>query len=181
MDLLGPRDASNTAAARGFWLLDSSAQRSTPTATRKPLLLFELDGLLLLRLAHRSLPGLLLNDPPRNTRAPGHHVPAAFARQQSGGLKICTSKNGSVKKIKVKNISPNLFDPNLFDRKFRRALRAHNNGTTTTRKKFRNSAVQYLRRPAAQHLSTVSIPRLNAPHRPRPESRRCNASRTGGC
>jgi len=55
MDLLGSRDASVTAAARGFWLLDSSAQRSTPTATRKPLLLFELDGLLLLRRAQRHV------------------------------------------------------------------------------------------------------------------------------
>ena len=81
MDMLRPQDASATTTACDFGLLDSSTQRDTPTTTRKPLLLFELAGLLLLRLAARQLAGLLFNDPPRNTRAPGHHVPAAFTRR----------------------------------------------------------------------------------------------------
>jgi hypothetical protein len=37
--------------------------------TRKPMLLLRLSSLLLLRTAHRTLFGLLLNAPPRNTQA----------------------------------------------------------------------------------------------------------------
>jgi hypothetical protein len=38
------------------------------THTRKPLLLFLLSGLFLLRIAARTFFSLLLNDPPRSTR-----------------------------------------------------------------------------------------------------------------
>jgi hypothetical protein len=109
MDVLRSQDASATTTACDFGLLDSSAHGTAPAPTRNPLLLFELDGLLLLRLAARALAGLLLNDPPRNTRPPELHVSAAFARQQSGGLKFRSSKNLPVKKIGAKNIPPNLF------------------------------------------------------------------------
>jgi len=40
-----------------------------PTTTRKPMLLFQLSGLLLLRTAPRALLSLLFHDPPRNTQA----------------------------------------------------------------------------------------------------------------
>jgi hypothetical protein len=88
MDVLRPQDASATATACDFGPLDSSAHGTAPAPTRNPLLLFELAGLLLLRLAARALAGLLLNDPPRDTRPPELDVSVAFARQQSGGLKL---------------------------------------------------------------------------------------------
>jgi len=37
-------------------------------ASRNPLLLFRLDGVLLLRFADRALLAVLFHDPPRNTR-----------------------------------------------------------------------------------------------------------------
>jgi hypothetical protein len=49
-------------------------------AKRKPLLLFRLVGLFLLRLAERSLLGLLFQEPPRRTRA------EQGASQGCGGL-----------------------------------------------------------------------------------------------
>jgi hypothetical protein len=49
MDLLRPQDASATATACDFGLLDSSAQRDEATTTRNPLLEFELPGLLAFR------------------------------------------------------------------------------------------------------------------------------------
>jgi len=48
---------------------------ATPdTTTRKPLLLFRLSGVFLLRLAERQFVGLLFHDPPRSTRR--HFGPA---------------------------------------------------------------------------------------------------------
>ncbi len=44
--------------------------RTGGLARRKPLLLFRLSGLFLLRFAERTLLGLLFHEPPRNTRSP---------------------------------------------------------------------------------------------------------------
>ncbi len=48
-----------------------------PRHTRKPMLLLRLSGLLLLRLAARQLFGLLLQEPPRNTRDRSQAAPQA--------------------------------------------------------------------------------------------------------
>jgi hypothetical protein len=122
MDMLGSRDASATTTACDFGLLDSSAHGTAPAHTRKPLLLFEVDGLLLLRLAQRQLAGLLLNDPPRNTRAPGHHVPAAFARQAPNSLPSSTralkaySRSRAGKMFIVPSVQPRQGRPRIAQR-----------------------------------------------------------------
>ncbi len=61
---------------------DSGGLESPVLANRNPLLLFRLEGVLLLRLAERALIALLFHDPPRNTRedswpAPGERGPQA--------------------------------------------------------------------------------------------------------
>ena len=47
--------------------------------TRKPMLLFRLFGLFLLRLAERAPPRLRYHDPPRSTRAKSTGGPTGFA------------------------------------------------------------------------------------------------------
>ena len=56
---------------------------------RKPLLLFRLDGVLLLRLAERALIALLFHDPPRITRFDGWPAPYPAYCYVTGGERSC--------------------------------------------------------------------------------------------
>ena len=57
-------------------------------AKRNPLLLFRLDGVLLLRLAERALIALLFHEPPRNTRFDEWPAPVVRYAVRGGGRSL---------------------------------------------------------------------------------------------
>ena len=91
---------------------------SIPTAelrsTRKPLLLFRLSCVCLLRFAERQLSELLFQLPPRFTRFEPvtthrqafQHMPAEFPTLHAAGCSECSESLGSLLKLRCGQLSP---------------------------------------------------------------------------